>query len=173
MNRPQLYAPLRAGYCGILHEAAACDPAKTEGAGAAGGLGAALMCVLGAARKHSVGALLDSVEFDRRIRNVSLVGDGGGQNRSRQPAYRRDGGGDPLPFGKNRRCRFAVVGGHIGEDGEALLEKRNCSIMVVADAFDTSDVETMVERFDSASERMFRFIRLGREMERISSRAKL
>jgi len=169
LDAASLYGPLRENYRGILQEAAAFDPALREGAGAAGGLGAALMAILGAERKPAVDALLDAAEFDRRLRSVSLVVTGEGRI-DRTSLRSGSAVGEILKRASRQRVPVAVIAGHIGDGGEALLERRDCSIMIVADAFDTSEMEVLVERFDSAAERMFRFIRLGREIERVSAR---
>lgn len=68
----QNYRDLLAGEFGINMD-------EVPGAGAAGGLGAALMAFLGAELKSGIDTVLDLIEFDRRLDGVSLVVTGEGR----------------------------------------------------------------------------------------------
>lgn len=169
LRQEALYEPLRKSYAALVKEAAGFDVFAQPGTGAAGGVGAALLAFFGASCQSGIEALLNVYEFDRRAKNVSLIltGEGCVDQTSFAP-------GRAVGAILNRASRMKVpvcaIAGHTGECGEDLLQKRDCSSMVIAEAPDESSLEAFVERFDGAAERMFRFIRLGREIERVSAR---
>ncbi len=169
LKEEALYEPMRASYANLIKEAAAFDVYAQPGTGAAGGLGAALLAFFGATCQSGIEALLNVYEFDRRAKNVSLIltGEGCVDQTSFAPGRAV---GTILTRASRMKVPVCVVAGHLGEGGEELLQKRDCSSMVIAEVLDESSVEALVERFDGAAERMFRFIRLGREIERVSAR---
>ncbi len=155
----------------IYNQAAGCDVSLQEGAGAAGGLGAALMTFLKAKQKSSISALLEAAEFERRIKNVSLVVTGEGVLDKRSLEFDKPVGAI-VELCAKQRIPLALIAGCIGAGSEELLEKCECSIIAAVDSplAGGMAVENPVALFDSAAERMFRFIRLGREIERVSAR---
>ncbi len=73
---PQMVADLDAGlrnYGRVLAETLGHDVGSMAGAGAAGGMGAGLMGVLGAHLERGIDLVLRELRFDRRIRGASLV----------------------------------------------------------------------------------------------------
>lgn len=160
-----------ARYRELLKESACFDADAQAGAGAAGGLGAALMAFLRAVRKTSIDALLDAAEFDRRIKNVSLVVTGEGKLDA-QSMHPGRAVGAIMERCARQKVPVSLIAGCMGEGSETLMEKCDCSVITAVDAPMSQEIamEKAVALFDSAANRMFRFIRLGREIERISAR---
>ena len=160
-----------ARYRKLLKESAGFDASEQIGAGAADGLGAALMAFLRAARKTSIDALLDAAEFDRRIKNVSLVVTGEGKLDA-QSMHPGRAVGAIMERCARQKVPVSLIAGCMGEGSEILMEKCDCSVITAVDApmSHTMAMEKAVALFDSAANRMFRFIRLGREIERFSTR---
>lgn len=169
LTQEALYAPLRGAYGTLVKEAAAFDVYAEPCAGMAGGLSGALCAFLAAQCKTGIDALLDVYEFDRRAKHVSLVITGEGCVD--QTSFET---GRPMGAIVARASRLkapvCVVAGYMGDGGEEALQKRDCSSMVIAEILAEHAIDELVEHFNGAAERMFRFIRLGREIERISAR---
>ncbi|HWR22137.1 MAG TPA: glycerate kinase [Feifaniaceae bacterium] len=168
-SKELLYEPLRASYAALVKEAAGFDVYGQPAAGAAGGLGAALFAFFGAAHQSGIEALLNIYEFDRRAKNVSLILTGEGCLDASSFAPGRAVGAI-LARASRMKVPACVIAGRLGEGGEELLQKRDCSSMLFAETPCESAAEELTERFDGEAERMFGFIRLGREIERVSAR---
>ena len=89
-------------YAAALEAATHRQAADEPGAGAAGGLGFALMSVLDAGLRSGVEAVLDLVEFDRRLADADLVITGEGR-MDWQSAFGK------VACGVGRHCRAAGV----------------------------------------------------------------
>ena len=79
---PEIQARLEAGmvnYRDRIRKQFGIDPDAIEGAGAAGGLGTALMVFLGGEMKSGIETVLDLIGFDRRLEGVDLVVTGEGR----------------------------------------------------------------------------------------------
>ena len=120
---PETVAGLEAGmasYARLASAAAGRDIAHFPGAGAAGGLGAALGGVLGATMKSGIDAVLEAVGFDALLEGASLVVTGEGRIDSQSVRFGK------VPVGVARHCAAhgvpvaAIVGG-IGEGAEELF----------------------------------------------------
>jgi len=154
----------------IFAKATGLDVGLQRGAGAAGGLGAALMSFLKATQKSSISALFEAAELERRVKNVSLVvtGEGVLDSRSLEPDRAV---GAIVELCAKQRIPIAVIVGSMGAGSEELLDKCECSMIAAIDQATVGmALESSVALFDSAADRMFRFIRLGREIERVSAR---
>ncbi len=158
-------------YAYLLNQAAGFDACSRPGAMAAGGLGAALIGLLGSECMQSIDALLYAVEFERRVKNVSLVVTGEGRLDESSISSGRTVGAI-LDRCSKQKTPVALIAGCLGKGGETLLEQCECSIIAVSDEPMTREEvrEKATAMFDSAANRMFRFIRLGREIERVSMR---
>lgn len=97
-------------YAAAVRAALGCDHADTPGAGAAGGLGFALMTFLHAQAQPGIEAVLDLLDFDRALDGVDLVITGEGR-MDWQSAFGK------VPSGVGKRCKkagipaAAIVGG--------------------------------------------------------------
>ena len=133
-----------------------------SGAGAAGGMGAALGGVLGAAMKPGIEAVLDAANFDALLRDCSLVITGEGRIDRQSVSFGK------VPAGVAKRCQkfdvpvIALVGG-IGEGAQALYDVAKSSIMSIIPA--PMDLEQAMQNAPKlvadAAERRFRMLRSG------------
>lgn len=116
----QMLRELEAGmenYAHVLEQTLGRDIASFPGAGAAGGVGAALCGVLGATRSGGAQTVLDLMEFDKKLEDASLCFTGEGRMDGQSIRYGK------APAAVAERCSkqnvpcIAVVGG-LGEGGQ-------------------------------------------------------
>ncbi len=156
-------------YAAVMQKAAGRDIACFPGAGAAGGLGAALGGVLGAAMRSGVDAVLDALGFDALLAGANLVITGEGRLDGQSVRYGK------VPAGVARRCRgkgvpvIAIVGG-MGENAEEFLKLAESSIQVTVN--DCMSLATALENaeahYRSAADRLFRTLKIGWQMNQTS-----
>jgi len=161
---PAMLEQLEAGmlhYAGLLRRAYNYDVGQTPGAGAAGGLGAALLAFCGAKLKPGIVTMLDLVDFDRLIADVDLVVTGEGR-LDEQTAYGK------VPVGIARRCAargvsVVAIVGSIGPGADTIYQFGVDSIMAAVSA--PMQLEDAffhkTELLRDAADRMFRFIKVG------------
>ena len=137
------------------------DPDGTSGAGAAGGLGTALIIFLGGEMRSGIETVLDLIGFDELLQGASLVVTGEG---------RTDG---QSSFGKvlqgiGRHSRAAGVPaaalcGSLGPGYEALYDEGICSFMTTVDApmALSEALDRAPELYRKAAVRLFRMIQIG------------
>lgn len=148
-------------YAAVIKEQLGIDVDGIPGAGAAGGLGAALKVFLNANLKSGIETVLDLIEFDACLEGSSLVITGEGR-MDWQSAFGK------VPSGVGLRCKaknipvIAIVGG-MGKKAQDLYEYGICSIiptvnspMAVEEA-----MEHAVELYTDAADRMFRILKTG------------
>lgn len=148
-------------YGELLAERCGYDIAAVEGAGAAGGLGAALAVFLGAEMKPGIEAVLELIDFDRKLQGVDLVITGEGR-MDWQSCFGK------VPSGVGEHCKrlgipaVAVVGG-MGEGAETIYEHGILSIIpTVNGAMDVDEaIERAEELYAGAARRMFRLLKVG------------
>lgn len=146
------------------------NAAEMPGSMAANGLALSLMGFCDAKWVWSIDALLAAAEMPRRIQNISLViaGEGYVDESSLQ-----EGGsiGALARLCDMHKVPLALLAGVAGEDAQTLLERYNCSLFEMpVQSLEDLTKENAMKLYDSAADRMFRFIRLGRDIERISAR---
>ncbi len=137
------------------------DLSQIEGAGAAGGLGGALMAFLGAKLKSGIETILEVVDFAHILGDVDLVVTGEGR-LDRQSAYGKVISGIGKACLKQGVPVVALVGS-IGEGAEAIYD---CGIsgivpivngpMTLAEAMEKAQQLTL-----EGAERLFRLIKIG------------
>lgn len=135
------------------------------GAGAAGGLGAALCVFLNAEMKSGIETVLDLIDFDGLLEGTDLVVTGEGRI-DWQSAFGK------VPSGIGQRCQakgipaVAVVGG-MGNGAEKIYEFGVESIIPTING--AMEIEEALERaeelYRGAAERMFRMIRVGMKIK--------
>lgn len=138
---------------------------RIPGAGAAGGLGAALCGFLHATLKSGIETVLDLIDFDGLLEGTDLVVTGEGQ-MDWQSAFGK------APGGIGQRCRakgipvVAVVGG-MGNGAERLYEFGVESILPTVNGAMGLDeaMERAEELYSGAADRMFRLLRVGMMLE--------
>lgn len=151
-----------AHYAQIVSQATGRDIVAFPGAGAAGGMGAALAGVLGAAILPGITAVLDAVGFEDHIKDASLVITGEGRIDGQSIRFGK------VPAGIASRCAkegvpvIAIVGG-MADGAEALYEIAESSIFTTINA--AMPIEEAMrnarELFVGAADRMFRMLRIG------------
>ncbi|MBQ9008965.1 MAG: glycerate kinase [Clostridia bacterium] len=166
---PEIRDELEAGmtdYARVLEEAVGRDISSFPGAGAAGGLGAALGGVLNAQMKSGIDAVLDAVDFDRKLEGVTLAVTGEGRIDGQSVRFGK------VPVGVAKRCALkgiptlAIVGG-IGDGAEGLFDLCESTIMTIADGPTTLDraMNEAAELYESAGERLLRAVRIGMNLK--------
>lgn len=157
-------------YCKLLEAHAHNDAAKRPGAIAGRGLGLSLMGVCGAKGVGSIQALLYGTEMMERIRYVSLVVSGEEMVDESSLEPNRIVGALAQLCGQHR-IPLALLAGSMGSGAEEVLERCNCSIFTApGGAMQEAGRDNAVRVYDDSANRMFSFIRLGREIERVSAR---
>ena len=166
---PEILDRLEAGmksYAKVAGEALGKDIAHIAGAGAAGGMGAALCGFLNAGLKSGIETVLDLIGFDEMLEGVDLVVTGEGRI-DWQSAFGKD------PSGIGMRCKkkgvpaVAIVGG-MGNGAEKIYEFGVESIIpTINGAMDINEaLERAEELYKGAADRMFRFLKVGMQMKK-------
>lgn len=161
---PETLDQLEAGmknYAAVIRDKLGKNVDNLPGAGAAGGLGAALWAFLGARLCPGVETVLDLIDFDSRLTDVDLVVTGEGR-MDWQSAYGK------VPCGVAKRCRkrqipvAAIVGG-MGPGAETMYQFGIDSILpAVNGVMELKDaMERSEELYGNAADRMFRLLRAG------------
>lgn len=137
------------------------DIVTLPGAGAAGGVGAALGGVLKAKMRRGIDAVLDAVHFDALLSGADLVVTGEGRLDGQSVRFGK------VPAGIAKRCGekgipVAVIAGSLGEGWEGIYGLARCSVMPIVDGPMPLDaaLQNAKALLSSAGERMFRFIGL-------------
>lgn len=148
-------------YARVIHTQLGINPNNIPGSGAAGGLGAALVCFLGAHLKSGIDTVLDFVDFDNLLEGVDLVITGEGRIDG-QSIYGK------VPIGIARRCKekkvkVVAIVGSIGENAQLVYGYGIESIMpIINRAMSLEEaMANSVELLTDAADRMFRLIKVG------------
>ena len=166
---PEILDRLEAGmksYAKVAGEALGKDIDHIAGAGAAGGMGAALCGFLNAGLKSGIETVLDLIGFEEMLEGVDLVVTGEGRI-DWQSAFGK------VPSGIGMRCKkkgvpaVAIVGG-MGNGAEKIYEFGVESIIpTINGAMDINEaLERAEELYKGAADRMFRFLKVGMQMKK-------
>ncbi len=161
---PAILDRLEAGmkhYAGVMREKLGKDVENMPGAGAAGGLGAALCAYLGANLKSGIETVLDLYHFDDLLTGVDLVITGEGR-MDWQSSFGK------VPSGVGQRCKakgvpaVALVGG-MGKGAEDIYDHGVESIITTINGAMSMEeaCERAPELYKNAAERLFRLYRAG------------
>lgn len=164
---PEILERLEQGmknYADVMRQKLGVDVEHIPGAGAAGGLGAALCGFLGGTMRSGIETVLDLIDFNKRLEGTDLVITGEGQ-MDWQSAFGK------VPCGVGKRCKdreipvIAIVGG-MGEGAEKLYECGIDSIIpTINGAMQLEEAFLRAEElYASAAERTFRILRAGRKL---------
>ena len=167
---PEILEELEKGMCNyrdILKNQFGVNMDEVPGAGAAGGLGAALMVFLNGTLKSGIETVLDLVEFDRKLEGVSLVVTGEGST-DWQSVFGKVMQGVGLHCRKAGIPAVAVVGS-MGKGAEDIFDYGIESILTTVNAVMPLDeaLGRAEELYLQAARRMFRMLRAGREMKNV------
>lgn len=129
-----------------------------------------LLCALGGAKRvNGVDALLDAVDFNRLLQGVALVVTG--EMRLEEASF-SDGRAVPCVLARcaARGVPAAVLAGGVSETlDEAHLGSAGVAAIISAPMTGEEAAERAEELFDTAADRMFRLIRIGRDVEKIGA----
>ncbi len=161
---PEILKDLEEGMCNyrdVIIKTFNINPDNIEGAGAAGGLGAALLVFLGAKLKSGIETVLDLCKFDERLKGIDLVVTGEGRT-DWQSCFGKvvQGVGDHCK--KNGIPCVALVGS-MGKNAEDIFEHGICSMLPTVT--DTITLEEALahskEAYYDGAVRLFRLIKVG------------
>ena len=165
---PEILKELETGMCNYrdrLRDLSGINMDQVSGAGAAGGLGAALMAFLGGTIKSGIETVLDLTGFDEKLEGVSLVVTGEGQADWQSVSGK-------VMQGVGMRCKAhgipaAAVVGSMGRGAEDIFAYGIDSmittvngIMELPEALDRAE-----ELYLGAARRLFRMLRAGSVMK--------
>ncbi len=155
-----------AHYAGVLNREFGIDVATVAGAGAAGGLGAALLAFCNAAIRPGITAVLDVIGFDQALSGAGLILTGEG----RIDAQTANG---KVPVGVAERAKahspgipvIAIAGG-LGEGAEAVFAHGIDAILPIVD--EAMPLEQAISHagplLEKAAERAFRLLLTGQKL---------
>ena len=148
-------------YRDLLFETFGIDMDETPGAGAAGGLGAALMAFLGGTLKSGIETVLELVDFDSRLKGVSLVVTGEGAT-DWQSVFGKVMQGVGVHCKAHGIPAVAIVGS-MGNGAEDIFEYGIESIITTVNGIMplSEALERAEELYLGAARRMFRMLRAG------------
>ena len=166
---PEMQARLEVGmvnYRDVIRRQFAIDPDAIKGAGAAGGLGAALMVFLGGEMKSGIDTVLDLIGFDKRLEDTDLVVTGEGRT-DWQSCF-----GKVMQGVGERATKKGVVAvglsGSLGRDAAQIFDHGIMSLMTTVDA--PMPLEEALGRAEElyylGAVRMFRFIKAGMALKK-------
>ena len=166
---PEMQARLEVGmvnYRDVIRRQFAIDPDAIKGAGAAGGLGAALMVFLGGEMKSGIDTVLDLIGFDKRLEDTDLVVTGEGRT-DWQSCF-----GKVMQGVGERAARKGVIAvglsGSLGRDAAQIFDHGIMSLMTTVDA--PMPLEEALGRAEElyylGAVRMFRFIKAGMALKK-------
>ena len=165
---PEIQEELERGMCSyrdVIKEEFGIDCDEISGAGAAGGLGAALKVFLGGEMKSGIETVLELIRFDERLEGVDLVVTGEGRT-DWQSCFGKVMQG----VGQHAKAKGVPALGLSGSLGDRALDICDCGIsslmttvnapMPLDDALDRAE-----ELYYEGAIRMFRFVKTGMEMK--------
>ncbi len=149
----------------ILNDYARRDVTEMQGAGAAGGIGAALHVFVGATLCRGIDAVLRLVKFDELLKGADLVITGEGRV-DYQSAFGKVIHG-VASYAKAAHVPIVVIAGGVGEGAEAVYELGVSTIVSLPDA--PMKLEDCIKNADvlikKAADRLFSLIRLGQSIQ--------
>ena len=164
---PGIMEELEQGMCryrDVIKETFGIDCDEIAGAGAAGGLGAALKVYFGGDMKSGIETVLELIRFDERLEGVDLVVTGEGRT-DWQSCFGKVMQG----VGMHAKAKGVPVLGLSGSLGKNAMDICNCgvsSLMTTVNApMPLSEaLERAEELYYEGALRMFRFVKTGMEM---------
>ena len=165
---PAMLDALEAGmrrYAKVLSKALDRAIDDVPGAGAAGGVGAALHGVLGAQLLPGIDAVLDTVGFEEKLKGADLVITGEGQIDSQSVRYGKVVAGIAARCAR-QKVPIVVLAGSMQEGAQDLYEIGSCSIMTSVRS--VAPLEQVLAQarplLADAADRMFRLLAMGQTL---------
>lgn len=155
-----------ANYRDVIIRDLGINPDPIEGAGAAGGLGAALMVFLNGTLKSGIETVLDLCGFDEKLEGIDLVITGEGRT-DWQSCFGKvvQGVGDHC---KAKGVPAVALVGSMGRKAEDIFDHGICSMLTtVNDVIPLAEVLAKAkESYLEGARRLFRFIKVGMEIKK-------
>jgi glycerate kinase len=138
---------------------------QLAGAGAAGGMGAALSGFINAELKPGIEVILDLAGFDQIVQSASLVITGEGRIDRQSLEFGK------VPSGVMKRCKphdvpVLILAGSMGREANSVWESQQVSIMTSVN--DVMTIEEAMgnskELLESAVERLFLMLKIGHNL---------
>ena len=152
-------------YAAVVSKAVDHDIANFPGAGAAGGMGAALKGVLGAKLMPGIAAVLDTMGFEEWIEDANLVITGEGRIDGQSIRFGKVAAGVAKRCAKMNVPVIAIAGG-MADGAEELYTLAEASIITTINA--AMPVEEAMQNahtlFENAADRLFRMLKIGRRL---------
>lgn len=151
-------------YAALVEEICGYKVSEAEGAGAAGGMGAALLAFCHAKLQSGIKTVLELIDFEKMIQRADLIITGEGRV-DRQSACGKVLSGIGEYAKKNKIPALAIAGG-MGEGAQAVYQCGIESIMVTENA-PMSLEKALVDAenlYEDAAERIFRIVKAGMEI---------
>ena len=152
-------------YAAVFKKSCGIDLTQMAGGGAAGGIGAAFGCVLGAKLHPGIDAVLEAVGFKEHLSDADLVVTGEGCIDGQSVRFGKAAAGIVKMCGN---APVAVIAGGMEKDARPVYGMGNVSVMTTICR--PMSVETAMAEADDllydAAERAFRFIKMGMGMRR-------
>lgn len=152
-------------YASVIKNQFNIDLGKTVGAGAAGGLGGALMVFLDAKLQSGIKTILETIDFDKLLEGVKLVVTGEGKLDYQSSCGKvLSGIGEAC---KTKNIPVVAIVGSMGEGAERIYDFGINSVMTTVNGI--MKLEEAIKYSDTllldAAERMFRMIKLGMDIK--------
>lgn len=151
-------------YSSVIKKEFNIDLAKIVGAGAAGGLGGALMVFLGAKLQSGIKTILETIDFNKLLQGVDLVVTGEGKLDYQSTCGKVISGIGELCKAKN--VPVVAIVGSMGEGSELIYDFGVNSVITTVNG--VMELEEAIKDSDKllldAAERMFRLIKLGMDI---------
>ena len=163
----EIQKELEAGMCNyrdVIKDTFGIDCDTIQGAGAAGGLGAALRVFLGGVMKSGIDTVLDLIRFDERLEGVDLVVTGEGRT-DWQSCFGKVMQGVGV---RSKAKGIPVLGlsGSLGKNALDICDYGVSSLMTTVNAPMTLDeaMDNAKQLYYEGAVRMFRFVKTGMDM---------
>ncbi len=166
---PEIQEELEAGMCryrDVIKETFGTDCDQVPGAGAAGGLGAALKVFFGGEMKSGIETVLELIRFDSRLEGVDLVVTGEGRT-DWQSCFGKVMQGVGV-HAKEKGVPVLGLSGSLGKNAMDICRCGVSSLMTTVNAPMPlrEALERAEELYYEGALRMFRFVKTGMEMRR-------
>ncbi len=153
-------------YSSVLLERACFDTQKVVSTGAAGGLACPLLAFCNAEVISGIDFILDTIDFDSKVRDADLVITGEGR-LDRQSAFGKVPDGVAGRTKKIREIPVIAIGGSIGDGAEELYDCGVDALVSTVSSITTLDeaIRNVKDNIIKAAERTMKLVLVGRSLK--------
>ncbi len=153
-------------YSSVLLEGACFDTQKVVSTGAAGGLACPLLAFCNAEVISGIDFILDTIDFDSKVRDADLVITGEGR-LDRQSAFGKVPDGVAGRTKKIREIPVIAIGGSIGDGAEELYDCGVDALVSTVSSITTLDeaIRNVKDNIIKAAERTMKLVLVGRSLK--------